>query len=43
MPGQVAIYAVEIADNTTFAEKCTPKVEERIPFIVRRIAEEERL
>jgi hydrogenase maturation protease len=43
MPRQVAIYAVEIADNTTFGEKCTPEVEERIPFIVRRIAEEERL
>ena len=43
MPKHVAIYAVEITDNTTFAEKCTQKVEERIPFIVRRIAEEERL
>jgi hydrogenase maturation protease len=43
MPRQVTIYAVEIADNTTFGEKCTPEVEERIPSIVRQIAEEERL
>ena len=43
MPRQVTIYAVEIKDNTTFGEKCTPEVEEKIPFIVRRIAEEERL
>lgn len=43
MPRQVTIYAVEIRDNTTFGEKCTQEVEEKIPFIVRRIAEEERL
>jgi hydrogenase maturation protease len=43
LPKQVAIYAVEIADNTTLGEECTPKVEERIPFIVRQIVEEERL
>jgi hydrogenase maturation protease len=43
MPRQVAIYAVEIKDNTTFGEECTPEVEDRIPFIVRQIAEEERL
>jgi hydrogenase maturation protease len=43
MPKQVTIYAVEIADNTTFGEKCTQEVEEKIPFIVRQIAEEERL
>ena len=43
MPRQVTIYAVEIADNTTFGEKCTQEVEERIPLIVRQIVEEERL
>jgi hydrogenase maturation protease len=43
LPRQVAIYAVEIKDNTTFGEECTPEVEDRIPFIVRQIAEEERL
>jgi hydrogenase maturation protease len=43
MPRQVAIYAVEIGNNTTFGEEFTPEVEDRIPFIVRQIAEEERL
>jgi hydrogenase maturation protease len=43
MPKHVTIYAVGIRDNTTFGEKCTKEVEARIPFIVRRIAEEERL
>jgi hydrogenase maturation protease len=43
MPRQVTIYAVEIRDNTTLGEECTQEVEERIPFIVRQIAEEERL
>jgi hydrogenase maturation protease len=43
MPKQVTIYAVEIRDNTTFGERCTQEVEEKIPFIVRQIAEEERL
>ena len=43
MPKQVSIYAVEIRDNTTFREKCTQEVEERIPFIVRQIIKEERL
>jgi hydrogenase maturation protease len=43
VPRQVTVYAVEIADNTTLGEKCTRKVEERIPSIVRQIAEEEGL
>jgi hydrogenase maturation protease len=43
VPRQVTIYAVEIADNTTLGERCTQEVEERIPFIVRQIVEEERL
>jgi len=43
MPGQVSIYAVEVKDNTTFGEKCTPEVEQSIPFIVRQIIKEERL
>jgi hydrogenase maturation protease len=40
MPKNVAIYAVEISDNTTFGEKCTQEVEERIPSIIRQIVEE---
>jgi len=43
VPRQVTIYAVEIADNTTFGEKCTQEVEERIPFIARQIVKEEGL
>jgi len=43
MPKFVSIYAVEIKDNTTFGEKCTEALKERIPFITRQIIEEERL
>jgi hydrogenase maturation protease len=43
MPEHVIIYAIGIRDNTTFGERCTGEVEERMPFIVRQIAEEERL
>ena len=43
MPKHVSIYAVEVRDNTAFGEKCTEEVEERIPFIVRQIIEEEKL
>ena len=43
MPRHVSIYAVEIKDNITFGEECTPEVKKRIPFIVRRIVESEEL
>jgi len=43
MPRSVSIYAVEIREDTTFREHCTREVEERIPFIARRIMEEEKL
>ena len=43
MPPSVSIYAVEIKDNTTFAEECTEEVKERIPFITKQIIEEEKL
>ena len=43
MPKPVSIYAIEIKDNSTFAEECTQEVEERIPFITRQIIEEEKL
>ena len=43
MPGYTSIYAVEIKDNTTFGEDCTEEVEERIPFIMSQIIEEEKL
>lgn len=43
MPQSVSIYAVEIKDNTTFAEECTPEVAESIPVIAQKIMEEEKL
>ena len=43
MPQFVSIYAVEIKDNTTFAEECTQEVKERIPSITKQIIEEEKL
>ena len=43
MPKFVSIYAVEIKDNTTFGEKCTEEVEQRIPFIVKQIMRKEKL
>ncbi len=43
MPKYISIYAVEIKDNTTFSEKCTEEVEQRIPFIVKQIMRKEKL
>ena len=43
MPGQVSIYAVEVKDNTTFGEGCTPEIEQSISLIVGQIIKEERL
>ena len=43
MPKYTSIYAVEIKDNTTFGEKCTEEIEQRIPFIVKQIIKGEKL
>jgi len=43
MPKSVSIYAVEMKDNTTFGERCTEEVEEKIPFIAKQIIDEEKL
>ena len=43
IPKYISIYAIEIKDNLTFAEGCTKEVEERIPFIIKQIIEEEKL
>ena len=40
MPEKTDIYAVEIADNSTFSEKCTVKVAASIPKIVEAIIED---
>ena len=43
MPKFVSIYAVGIKDNTTFGEKCTKEVGQRIPSIVKQIMRKEKL
>ena len=43
MPGEVSIYAVEVKDNTSFGEECTPELERIISLIVGQIVKEERL
>ena len=43
MPKFVSIYAVGIKDNTTFGEKCTKEVEQRMPSIVKQIMRKEKL
>ena len=43
IPKYTSIYAVEIKDNTTFGEKCTREVKERIPFIAKQIIKGEKL
>lgn len=43
LPQEVSIYAVEVKDNTTFGEECTPELKRSIPLIVGQIIKEERL
>jgi len=43
MPKYTSIYAVEVKDNTTFGEKCTQEIRERIPFITKQIIKREKL
>jgi hydrogenase maturation protease len=42
VPGEIRIYAIEVEDNQTFSETCTPSVEEAIPRIVEEITQRER-
>ncbi len=37
MPSDVRILAMEVEDNITFAEKCTPKVQAAIPQMVKSV------
>jgi hydrogenase maturation protease len=39
MPDKIEIFAVEVIDNTTFKERCSPKLEAAIPVIVEEIKE----
>ena len=40
MPQEIAIFAVEAEDITSFGEKCTPEVEKAIPEVVRMVLED---
>ncbi len=40
MPREVIIYAVEVADITTFREGCTPEVERSIPEVAHLVLQE---
>ena len=40
MPKQILIYAIEVADTTTFSEKCTPAVSRAIPACIKMITKE---
>jgi hydrogenase maturation protease len=43
VPKEIRIYAIEIEDNQTFSETCSPSVERAIPRIIEEIAREEHL
>ena len=43
IPGEIGIYAIEVEDNQTFSESCSPLVEEAIPRIIEEIAKMEHL
>lgn len=40
MPRRVEVFAIEIEDNTSFSEKCTPDVAAAIPKLTERILKE---
>lgn len=40
IPEDISIYAIEIEDNTTFSEQCTPEVEKIIPIVTEQIIRE---
>lgn len=44
LPRQIDIFAIEVADTSTFSEECTPKVREAIPacaeMIIRELKED---
>jgi hydrogenase maturation protease len=40
MPQKITIFAVEAEDVTSFSEKCTPKVEQAIPEVVKMVLED---
>ena len=40
MPQEIVIFAIEVADVTTFGEECTPEVERAIPEVIRLVLQE---
>ncbi len=40
LPRQIDIFAIEVADTSTFSEECTPKVREAIPVCVEMVIRE---
>ncbi|UCF70462.1 MAG: hydrogenase maturation protease [candidate division WOR-3 bacterium] len=40
MPSSIQIFAVEIEDNSTFSEECTPEVKKSIPEVARAVLKE---
>jgi hydrogenase maturation protease len=40
MPQKITVFAVEAKDITSFSEKCTPKVEQAIPEVVKMVLQE---
>lgn len=40
MPREVVIFAVEVADTTTFREECTPEVARAIPKVIHTVLQE---
>jgi hydrogenase maturation protease len=40
MPQEITVFAVEAKDITSFGEKCTPKVEQAIPEVVKMVLQE---
>lgn len=40
IPDEIVVYAIEVKDNTTFSEICTPEVEKAIPCAVKKIIKE---
>jgi hydrogenase maturation protease len=40
IPQEIVIFAIEVADVTTFSESCTPEVEPAIPLAAAMVSEE---
>ena len=40
IPQQVVIFAIEVADVTSFSEDCTPEVEKTIPYVTAMVIKE---